>query len=544
MSSDSRRLWMNRWQLEAILYFSNINRWICGRGTGKTTGMAYVIKEVVRTMPRSSNALVARTYLQAFTRTLPAIVAGLSQHGLYEGSHFVIGKEPPKKWDKPFFPPLKSYENFISFYNGTGYHIVSQDRKGSSRGFNIDSWLADEGLNLIQERIETEIIVANRANANGPFANSPYHLSELIVSSMPFLPESMWLLDLSKYYDLYGKNYLDYRQQLSGILLQIVDSDSEELIRKLWDQAYQLKLQWRFFQHVETLPISNEKLTKYFCDADVFDNIENLPGWRYIKQIRASMSDLMFSIEILNTPMMMLGEGFYPALSEKHLLQIDTDQYHLTVGQKVTAEDEPAINPSMEIHASADYGGSFNCIILSQEYDDEERLVNALKVYHPQLFRDVVQLAIEFLSTHKTRTIHFWYDQTAIAKDGLVEYNYADEFFTLFTKAGWKVIMHYNGAAPSHHSKFMFMNELLGEKNVNLPSMRMHPENCRDAYTSMRLAPIRTGKNGFEKDKSAERNKKIDQVTAPHLSDAVDVLMFHKYSHRLTSQGGGFSAGL
>lgn len=535
---------MNRWQLLASINYSNRNRIIAGRGTGKTTYMGYTMKEVVRTMPGSANALVCATYIQAFTRTLPAIVAGLSMHGIHEGANYIIGKEPPKSWGRPIFPVVQNWKHTISFPNGAMYHIVSQERKGSSRGFNIDSFMADEGLNLSRERIENEVMIANRANANGPFANSRYHLSEMIVSSMPFLPEAMWLLDAADYYKEYGWSYQDYRIALSSILLEIVDSDSVDKIEMLWKQAYKLKQEWKFFKHTDIIPVSGEKLTTYFCDADIFDNIQNLPGWRYVKQLRASMSDLMFQIEILNSIMVMMEQGFYPALGDHHFYKIDTDLYNIEIGQEVTAIDEPSINPSLPIHSAGDFGGSFNCLHLSQEYDDEERLVNSLKVYHPDLFRDVVNKAVKYLATHRTKVIHFWYDQTAIGKGGLVEWNYADDFQSGFTKAGWKVIMHYMGAAPNHHVKFVFMNAILGEKDPQLPRFRMHPDNCRETHNSMRMAPIRQGRNGFEKDKSAERNKHIDQALAPHLSDGVDVLLYHKYSNRLGGNIGGFSAGV
>lgn len=523
----------NRYQALAHINFATRNTHIAGRGVGKTTNIGWIMHNVVTSMPRSANAFVCRTYLQALTRSLPAIIAGLETFGYRYGIDYLVGKEPPKSWARPYFQPL-SYEHFISFPNGAGYHLVSQDRKGTARGFNIDSFIGDEGLNLIKQMLDDEISVANRGNL-GRFSHSRYHHSETIVSSQPILPESKWLLEAAQYYRIGGQDYEDYRNELCDILLNIVDANTEEEMEYHWQFARKLKQEFKWHRHTDIIPVTNEKITSFFIDADVFDNIENL-GWKYIRQQRASMSDLTFRVEILNAIFTISEKGFYPDLSDRHLYDIadysgyDELIYTRDAGNKLSSLMDPSINPKLPLHIACDYGGSFNCMVASQEYSDEDRIVSDFFEYHPQKMEDVVKQFIKYFESHPKKEVHFWYDQTAIGTSGLVEYNYADEVQRLLRQAGWDVRPHYVGAAPPHPVKYQFLGKILSERDPSLPKVRMHRENCRATYNSMRMVAIKQGKNGFEKDKSPERKQSVDQAKAPHLSDAVDQLLYHKHS--------------
>jgi hypothetical protein len=519
----------NRFQLLAHLNFSNRNRLIGSRGIGKTTLLGWIIKNVVEDMPRSANALVARTYIQALTRTIPAVIGGLETFNYKMGRDYIIGKEPPKSWPRPYFPPV-SFEHFISFRNGSGYHVVSQDREGSSRGFNLDSYIGDEGLNLIKKRLDDEVSVANRANV-GRFSYSRYHLSETIVSSQPILPESKWLLDDSVYYKKNGTPYEEFRDSLTDILIALVDSETEEEMQFHWKKAYEIKMRWKYYKHYDTIPVTNQKISTFFLDGDIFDNIQNL-GWKYVKQQRASMNDLNFRVEILNAIYTMSEQGFYPDLCERHLY--DTKDYSILdkYGYSITSEadldstHDPSIEPSMPLHIACDYGGSFNCMVASQEYEDEERFVASFHEYHPNKISHVVEQYIKFFAHHKNRDVYFWYDQTAIGTNGLVDYNYADEVMSLLRKAGWNVIPQYMGAAPSHFLKYLFMGNIFSERNrPKLPMVRMHRERCKPLYNSMKLVSIKQTSKGIEKDKTPEKKQAVDQVKAPHLSDAADLLL-------------------
>lgn len=536
MTPEIKPLNLNRWQLFAHLYASTRNKVVGGRGIGKTTYLSWRLKNKCEDMPRSANALVCRTYLQALTRTIPAIIAGLESLGWLHGRDYVIGKEPPKSWPKPFFPPV-SYEHFISTKTGAGYHIVSQDRKGSSRGFNIDSWDADEGLNLNKQQIDDEISVATRANV-GRFDYSRYHLTEFIVSSQPILPESQWLLEDADYYRQGGYAYQEYRDSLTNVLLNMIDSESEAEMQAYWEEALTIKQNWKWYRDVKTIPITNEKISTFFIDADVFDNIQNL-GWKYVKQQRASMSDLAFKVEILNALFTISENGFYPDLSERHLYDIqdysilDKYGYALPVDEEISSLQDPSIESKAPLHMAMDYGGSFNCMVVSQEYVDEERIVAGFHEYHPKKTSDVVAQFIKFFQYHHDKTVYYYHDQTAIGTDGSRDYTYADEVMMLLSQAGWKVVSMYMGQAPTHFLKYLFFGNILSERDTRqLPRIRMHRERCRPLYQSMKLVASKQGSKGVEKDKTPERKSTVDQVRAPHYSDAFDQLVYYKHASK------------
>jgi hypothetical protein len=536
MKPEIKPLNFNRWQLFAHLYAASRNKVVGGRGIGKTTFLAWRMKVTMEDMPRSANALVCRTYLQALTRTIPAIIAGFETLGWINGRDYLIGKEPPKSWPRPYFPPV-SYEHFISSKTGAGYHIVSQDRKGSSRGFNIDSWLGDEGLNLNKQQIDDEISVANRANV-GRFDYSRYHLTEFIVTSQPILPESQWLLEDADYYRQGGYAYQEYRDSLTELLLNLVDSESEAEMQAYWQEVLTIKQNWKWYRDIKTIPITNEKISTFFIDADVFDNIQNL-GWKYVRQQRASMSDLAFKVEILNALFTISENGFYPDLTDRHLYDIndytllDKYGYSMPSDETLTSVQDPSIDPKMPIHIACDYGGSFNCLVASQEYADEERIIAAFHEYHPNKISDVIAQFIKFFQYHHDKTVYYWHDQTAIGTDGSRDYTYADEVKHLLSLAGWKVVSMYTGKAPEHYLKHLFLGNILSERDLStLPRVRMHRERCRALYQSMKLVAAKQGAKGVEKDKKPERKSTVDQVRAPHYSDAFDQLIHGKHADK------------
>ena len=141
---------LNNPQLISILNNAKKEVNIWGRGTGKSYIVGQEINNINRTMPRSITSITGQTYGQLLTRTLPSTFKYLEQIGYkrYDkktGGHYVIGATPPEHFFRPYEPVLK-HDNFISFSNGTGYLLLSQERIGSTRGPNVDREIVDEAL--------------------------------------------------------------------------------------------------------------------------------------------------------------------------------------------------------------------------------------------------------------------------------------------------------------------------------------------------------------------------------------------------------------
>jgi len=112
-------------------------------------------------MPGPVTAIIGRTFGQIYTRTLPSSLKFLDTIGYRKDEDYVIGIRPPKKWKTPH-ETITKFDNFISFSNGTGFLLLSQEREGSARGPNIDREIVDEALTLNKERYDQEVSPANR----------------------------------------------------------------------------------------------------------------------------------------------------------------------------------------------------------------------------------------------------------------------------------------------------------------------------------------------------------------------------------------------
>ena len=140
---------------------SEIDIW--GRGTGKSFIVGWELNRTNRTMPRSVTAITGQTFGQLLTRTLPSTFKFLESLGYEKDKDYVIGRKPPRTFLLPYERILK-HENFISFKNGNGYLLLSQDRSGSGRGPNVDREIVDEALTLDKEQYDQEVSAPYRGN--------------------------------------------------------------------------------------------------------------------------------------------------------------------------------------------------------------------------------------------------------------------------------------------------------------------------------------------------------------------------------------------
>ena len=126
---------------------------IWGRGTGKSAGIAWDINLINRSMPRALTSVTGQTFGQLLTRTLPSTfklleLMGYKQHvSAKDPGNYIINRRPPDHFITPHEKIMK-YDNFISFSNGNGLLLLSQDRAGSSRGPSVDYEILDDALRL------------------------------------------------------------------------------------------------------------------------------------------------------------------------------------------------------------------------------------------------------------------------------------------------------------------------------------------------------------------------------------------------------------
>lgn len=464
-----------------------------GRGTGKSTILGKYIADCVTQMPRSTGVLVAASYAQIKTRTLPSTIHGLEMHGFYKDLHFVVGKKPPSyfKWPEAYEPPL-DYKNTICFWNGTVIVFVSQDQSSSSgRGMNVDWVLGDEAAFLDKEKFETDVLLTNRGNMNRIahypdgswkyFKDCPLHHSVTLATSTPVSASGRWILDYEK------------------------------------------------------LAIQNPK--KYaFIRASAYDNRENL-GDDYFENAKKILSKSLYEAEIENKRMTLIQNSFYPKLSKAIHIYNDYgyQDFLLPASENRSCLSDKDLNVNDPLILGIDWGSRINCMIVCQE---REQTLYALKDLHaisPNIVNDMIDDFMSYYADHQNKQIYLFYDPTGNNKQANSRQSLAQEAQSRLKKGGWKVALMTNGTNELHTLKFNLWKNILAEDpEENFPKFRMNFQNCNDLYISMSNAPAKQGMHEeIKKDKSSERSKKVLPQHATHKSDAMDVIVVGLYRERL-----------
>ncbi|MGJ3236417.1 hypothetical protein [Marivirga sp.] len=508
------------------------------RGTGKSFIIAWLIKMVVETMPRSSWTIVGETYRQILTRTLPSTKRALEYFGYHENVDYYIKKRPPANsgFSKPFEAP-GTYEHYMIFRNGCGFHLVSLDPNGgSSRGLNIDGVIGDEALLLNRERLGDNVLATNRGNDQF-FKHLPYHHGLFLFSSMAYGSQGKWLFDYAKYYEKKGIDYKSIKKRLVKNQLKFIDTKIVEERKLLWKEIIELKAQIKWFA-------SKSKGGIFYNEFDIFDNIQNV-GIKYIQSQRRDLTEFKFLVEILNYYPEQTDEGFYPALSrEKHTYKntnnntfMQGHDWDSSVVQSSDSRWDSDVAPLKPLTIAADWGAKINCLTVSQ-YDDIKNILRFLKslyVKHPKNLDDLAQDFCDYYRHHPEKHVRFLYDHTGNSRVANSKETYAEQFAKILEKNGWTVEMATKGAAMSHQNKYLLWNKILKKEEPNMPDIQFNLDNCKDALVSMENAPVKEGKTGIEKNKSSEKNELIPQEEATHFSDTCDMHVVDLFSDKLVN---------
>jgi len=197
-----RVLRLNLPQMAAAMSTAKVLGLEWGRGTGKTTIIGHRLKLLAETMPRSTGLFVGPTYKLILTRILPSLIQGLEMFGLYEGLHYFIGTRPPRNWRKYWgtaHQPPRDYSRYITFWNGTGCHLISQDVTGDGRGLNSDWIIGDEAALLSAEKLEENTDPTLRGTNTRQYVKQALFGSKLYLSSTPITQEGMWFVKLEEH---------------------------------------------------------------------------------------------------------------------------------------------------------------------------------------------------------------------------------------------------------------------------------------------------------------------------------------------------------
>lgn len=449
-----------------------------GRGLGKSTAIAFEMREVITDMPRSNNFLVGETFQQILTRTLPSTIAGLERLGLIKDKHYFVGRRAPRKlgWNEPYQPPL-DYSRAIHFCTGAVYNLVSQDRSGSGRGLNTDSGIGDECNLLDIEKLNIDVMATMRGS-DPRLKDKRKFMNNLFTGTTPLTQVGKWM----------------YKKE------------------------------------EEALSFPNRVL---YLRASSYENFEVL-GQRWFEMMKRTMPDYLFSAEIENIRPQKIEDGFYPQLGEKHLYTNFNYDYYDSLNQKVSIQSinskgDADCDSYAPLEISVDWGASINCMCVCQQHGDEFKFLKEFYVKSPKILDDLFREEfIPYYEHHREKTIYFWYDRNGNSRMANSDLTFFEQAERILSAAGWKVVAMSRGLDPPHQDKYLLWNILLKESESHLPVIRFNKAHTKCTLLSMGNAPAKDIK-GIQKDKGSERKKDFPQEEATHFSDAADIIVYGKF---------------
>lgn len=536
-----------------------------GRGTGKSYKIGWEINKIVRNMPRSISSITGRTYGQIYTRTLPSTLKFLEKLGYEKDKDFKIGGQPDKRlgFAEPYEKiTKKGFENFISFANGTGFMMLSQERSGSSRGPNLDREIVDEALTLNKERYDEEVSPANRGNEEHFGFKAPKRVKQhhgfRYVSSMPYTREQMWLLRYGDYYMAEaGIPIFDIWNRIVKLQLQVIDAaiaEDKRLFKDIWNETVRLKKQIAPF-------VSKDGLL--FTLANAFDNVQNL-GMSYIIREYKKQSLLTFMIEILNWIIDKVEDCYYPLDSQRHIYyDAYNDDFIRGVAENSNWDADQLstsdcrfdldCDPNRPLEIVPDWGAKINLFSIGQErnYNFATKMVEpvdcTINEFHikPNDAKDVpindlVDMFCDYYKEHPCRDLFYFRDRYGDHRQPNAKNSkpYNEQAIERLERHGWRVEARvHKGMEPPQHDKYLLWSNILKGNDPRYPKWIINGRKCKYTIISMNNTRVIEKDGKFDKDKSSERKDTILPEEATHFGDAVDKRIWTKYGEILYRSG-------
>jgi len=516
MNKDPK--YFNRPQLEAMAVNAKDEYIVASRGLGKSEGFdARVMLRNVFAMPRSNGAILSPTYAKLLQNTLPAMAYGLERMGFYRDRHYFIGRRPAKNsnFSKPLRDPF-SYDHVVIWFNGSIQHLISFDRTMSTNSMSLDYIIAPEAKFLSKEKINNEVMPAVRGNREH-FGYCPWHGGSFFSTDMPTSKLGMWILDKEKEMDpdliqLIKLTYLEFKN-VKNKLEDNKSSFYQRKLKRLTNELEQLRSQATFY-----------------AEYSAIDNIEILgEGW--IAKQKRELPPLIFRTAILNERLRKIANGFYSGLDDDihfyipkasgvlDLLGYDTSKKRNCLWDTDLLSNEPLI-------IANDYNAAINNLVVGQTKGRVLKTINSFFVKTPRKLKDVVNDFCDYYTPHLCRSIVYYYDSTSIYSDAAGQPSYFDIVMQALESRGWNVTPVYVGQPTRYDIRHETINNAFrGDDKFLFPQFNLH--NCEYLKLAMEQTGVNIGRNGFEKDKSAEKlddSPNMPDELKTHVTDAWDTM--------------------
>lgn len=508
---------------------------IAARGTGKSEGgdAPYIIRNVWE-MPGSFGGLITPSYAKGWANTLPAIIHALQEWGYKPGIHFYVGRKAPEsaQFAQPKRPVFSTaWHNSIHFWNGTLLTLISFNNSMSANSMSLDWLIGPEAKFLDYDKIKSEVNPANRGNIT-LFGDCPHHHATFYSTDMPTTKSGRWLLDARKKVDGGHINLLrNIYRRLVVCKTAYLSEPSESRLRELNALRRDLDMARKY------RPVGDgREFTAFVGMYDIFDNLE-VVGEDYIREMYRDSPPLVWRTAFMNEELVKVENGFYAALDDAIHFYIPKDDGHTdrmrdVKGQALagTCLEDDDVDYGRPLHIAFDANAAISSMVIGQFYPERDllKVIRSAFVKSPGLLSDLVKGFCKYYLPFLKRQVFFYYDHTFVWSTAQSADSYADVIRRGLREAGWKVTDVCVGQAPPHAWKYEGINRSLRGAPGKM-RLRFNLMNNEYLHIAMQQAGVRQGRNGFEKDKSAERMP--DSPQSPdeyktHITDAFDTLWY------------------
>lgn len=523
---DKSVISLNRPQAEIQLVKANKTYFIAARGTGKTSyGIAPYLIDCVMEMPGTTGIMVANSFEQMWNRTLPPVVASWAEMGFREwdpehGGHYIIGKNPPPDFARPYIPVLKP-DKYIHWYNGTVIALISLAVKGAANALSVQFGTFDE-LKLMDEEDVKEILKVFRPSVT--LKRLYGHKSQFLST---FYSTDKWA-DLGKIQWILDKKKLMDTRKVEVVKALAVEYAELLAQRKdgIEDDALESKIDL-----VEKMLNKLRRNLVFYCESSAEENKEVL-GQKYFDDQQRDLSTNEYNVAILNKNPTVTQGVFYPDLSDIHFY------------------DQPDYYSHLPLILATDYQHSIAPVVIAQLSKvmldvDSLNYIDSLFTLEPAKLTDAIELFCSRYKSHENRGVYYVYDHTAIGKKAVGKSD-SEVVIDILKHNKFNPISVYTGQAPSHFTKYNNIASFLKNKPGTRYQTFINRAKNPDMIQSMNLSEV-TMKNGItQKVKKYENTLKypnFPQQWATHFSDVFDMIQWAVNELGMINPGGsGFGA--
>ena len=513
-----RKVYFNEAQQEVIYTAARDTVAVMGRGAGKGAIHAAVTLRNFQAMPGSTTAFVGAAARRVLANTLPSMLQHWENWGYRRGTHWMIGCRPPARlgWPDPVIRP-ESWDNVLSFYNGSIGCIISQDRKGTSNSKSFDFIDADEAKFLDYEQLKDETFQANRGQ-EALFGDCPWHHGMLVTSDMPVTRQGSW--------------FMRYKDSCDAELTEVVQG----LVWERWNTARRLREEpdapaylRRQLADIDARLRSLRRRLLFYREYSSLCNYALL-GEEFYRRARRDLPYLTFRTSILCLPVTLLRDGFYSSMRPRHKYRatdfhrLDAMGYDFRAIGRAGARLDADIRTDRPLCIAFDFNANINWLVVGQP-DEERGRMNTLKSFFVKYERKLPELCDDFAAYYAAlpmKEVVFYHDHTALGNNYAVDRrDFRWVVCDRLRRRGWQVRPVYIGRAMHQPDKHLLINRGFAGQNRLTPYF--NEENNEDLLISIQTAGVWNGGKDKRGEKLAETEE--DRLEArTDGSDAWDTL--------------------